>query len=499
MSGFLASAGNMKHDKTLWTLYARIYRDSQEAIMITDRHARIIQVNPSFSRITGYDEGEVVGLTPSVLKSDCQPPEFYARMWAAIHLEGKWKGEIWNRRKNGEVYPQWLSISAVKDEAGQLQNYMAMFLDLTEYKNAASKLRLHAQVFSHAGEGIMITDAGLRILSVNKAFTAVTGYTEEEACGHTPALLRSGRHGRDFYDRMWASLRGTGRWQGGDLEPTEGWRTVSRVPLHHDAARRAWRGHELHWHVQGHHRAQAVGGQAEVSRPLRFVDRTAQPDAAAGDAPGRHGGLPQKGRAAGRAVHRPGPVQVRQRFARPRRGRQGAAADGRTPEAGRPRGRRRIEARRRRIHRRPAAPEACGRSDGNVAADRGANGASVRRGGQRDLHDGQHRHQPVPGSRQGSGIAHAACGPGHVRGQVARHGAAGVQRGDQRRFFCASFGWSGSFGSRPNAGSSGSSTSRRSGWRAACWRAWSRCSDGGIPSWARSRLQSSSRSRRRRD
>ncbi|MDI4648903.1 EAL domain-containing protein [Cohnella hashimotonis] len=214
MSGYLASAGDMKHDETLWPLYARIYRDSQEAIMITDSHARIVQVNPSFSRITGYEESEVVGLTPSVLKSDCQSPDFYARMWAAIHLDGKWKGEIWNRRKNGEVYPQWLSISAVKDEAGQLQNYMAMFLDLTEYKSAASKLRLHAQVFSYASEGIMITDTSLKILSVNQAFTVVTGYTEEEACGHTPALLRSGRHGRDFYDRMWESLREAGRWQG---------------------------------------------------------------------------------------------------------------------------------------------------------------------------------------------------------------------------------------------------------------------------------------------
>lgn len=214
MSGYLALADGMNHDETLWPLYARIYRDSQEAIMITDSRARILQVNPSFSRITGFEEREVVGLTPSVLKSDCQSPDFYARMWAAIHLDGKWKGEIWNRRKNGEVYPQWLSISAVKDEAGQLQNYMAMFLDLTEYKSAASKLRLHAQVFGHASEGIMITDTALKILSVNQAFTVVTGYTEEEACGHTPALLRSGRHGRDFYDRMWESLRSTGRWQG---------------------------------------------------------------------------------------------------------------------------------------------------------------------------------------------------------------------------------------------------------------------------------------------
>jgi len=214
MSGKLAWTGSEQSDETMLPLYARIYRDSQEAIMITDRHARILQVNPSFSRITGYEEDEVVGRSPSILKSDCQPPEFYARMWAAIHTHGKWKGEIWNRRKNGEVYPQWLSISAVKDEDGELHNYMGMFLDLTEFKSAASKLRLHAQVFSHAGEGIMITDTSLRILSVNRAFTAVTGYTEEEACGHTPALLRSGRHGRDFYDGMWKSIRTLGRWQG---------------------------------------------------------------------------------------------------------------------------------------------------------------------------------------------------------------------------------------------------------------------------------------------
>lgn len=201
-------------EETLLPLYARIYRDSQEAIMITDRHARIVQVNPSFSRITGYKEHEVVGRSPGILKSDCQSPEFYARMWADIHLHGKWKGEIWNRRKNGEVYPEWLSISAIRGEDGELQNYVGMFLDMTEYKNAASKLRLHAQVFSHAGEGIMITDTELRILAVNRAFTAFTGYTEQEAVGHTPALLQSGRHDREFYGQMWESIRATGQWQG---------------------------------------------------------------------------------------------------------------------------------------------------------------------------------------------------------------------------------------------------------------------------------------------
>lgn len=214
MSVYRASASAGADEETMLPLYGRIYRDSQEAIMITDRYARITQVNPSFSRITGYAEEEVVGRTPSILKSECQTAEFYARMWAAIHLDGRWKGEIWNRRKNGEAYPQWLSISAVKDDQGELHNYMAMFLDLTDYKRAESKLRLHAQVFSHAGEGIMITDTDLRILSVNRAFTAVTGYAEEEAVGHTPLLLRSGRHGREFYRHMWESILAAGSWQG---------------------------------------------------------------------------------------------------------------------------------------------------------------------------------------------------------------------------------------------------------------------------------------------
>ncbi|WP_240417742.1 EAL domain-containing protein [Paenibacillus periandrae] len=194
--------------------YARIFQDSQEAIIITDRHSRIMIVNPAFVSITGYNESEVIGQKPSVLKSGYQDSAFYVNMWASIHRDGKWQGEIWNRRKNGEIYPEWLSIHSVKDENGILLHYVGMFSDITHRKHTISKLRLHAQVFSNSSEGIMITDKQLKILSVNQAFTTMTGYTEEEAAGHTPRLLHSGLQNQYFYIKMWETIHTTGLWEG---------------------------------------------------------------------------------------------------------------------------------------------------------------------------------------------------------------------------------------------------------------------------------------------
>ncbi|OPH55024.1 hypothetical protein BC351_30370 [Paenibacillus ferrarius] len=211
------------HNEALWDKqtpetfvlsYDRIFHDSQEAIMITDCHSRIVSVNPAFKSITGYDESEVIGQTPSMLKSHYQDPEFYVNMWASIHKDGTWRGEIWNRRKNGEIYPEWLSISSVKDDNGILINYVGMFSDITLRKNTISKLQLHAQVFSNASDGIMITDKQLKILSVNQAFTTMTGYTEREAAGHTPRLLHSGLQNQYFYIKMWERIHTTGFWEG---------------------------------------------------------------------------------------------------------------------------------------------------------------------------------------------------------------------------------------------------------------------------------------------
>ena len=113
----------------------------QDAIIITDENARILRVNKSFTRITGYSESIVVGNTPALLKSGRQDDHFYKAMWEVLKRDHYWQGEIWNRRSNGEVYPELLSITAVCDESGGVTNYIGTFTDISKFKEADEKIR----------------------------------------------------------------------------------------------------------------------------------------------------------------------------------------------------------------------------------------------------------------------------------------------------------------------------------------------------------------------
>ena len=115
-------------------LNAQVFNSSRDGIVITDAHNRILSVNRAFTTITGYEEAEVAGQDPRVLKSGRQDSTFFASMWQVIQCDGHWQGELWNRRKNGAVYPQWLSISAVRDEAGTITKHIGILSDLTESK-----------------------------------------------------------------------------------------------------------------------------------------------------------------------------------------------------------------------------------------------------------------------------------------------------------------------------------------------------------------------------
>lgn len=116
---------------------AAIAFESLEAMVITDAKQVILKVNQAFTRITGYSAGEAVGqVTGRLLSSGRHPPAFYAAMWKVLNESQHWQGEVWNRRKNGEIYPEWLSITVVTDEAGQVQNYVAVFSDITIKKQA---------------------------------------------------------------------------------------------------------------------------------------------------------------------------------------------------------------------------------------------------------------------------------------------------------------------------------------------------------------------------
>lgn len=118
----------------------KIFENVAEGIMITDQHKRIIKVNPAFEFVTGYKAEEVIGNYPSVLQSGVHEKTFYLTMWASLKANGSWQGEIWNRRKTGDIYPEWLTIMAIKDDEGNTTNYCGIFTDLSERKSVEHEL-----------------------------------------------------------------------------------------------------------------------------------------------------------------------------------------------------------------------------------------------------------------------------------------------------------------------------------------------------------------------
>lgn len=119
---------------------SRIFSSAREGIMVTDASTRIVSVNQAFSDITGYTEEEVLGRTPAILQSGRQDAAFYEKVWRSVRGTGQWQGEIWNRRKSGEIYPEWLTISAVPDQHGRVINYVGVFTDISRVRAAENRV-----------------------------------------------------------------------------------------------------------------------------------------------------------------------------------------------------------------------------------------------------------------------------------------------------------------------------------------------------------------------
>ena len=120
---------------------ASVFSNSNEAIVITDAGNRIVAVNSAFTKLTGYASQEVIGRNPGMLSAGRTPPEVYQQMWQGIVQDNGWVGELWDRRKNGEIYPKWLSISVVRDKLGQVVNYIGSFVDISERKATEERVR----------------------------------------------------------------------------------------------------------------------------------------------------------------------------------------------------------------------------------------------------------------------------------------------------------------------------------------------------------------------
>jgi PAS domain S-box-containing protein len=142
-SVFVRDITERKQTENTLSIAATVF-ESQEGIFITDANSLIIRANQAVYTITGYSEKELAGKTPSLFHSGRQEEGFYTDMWKIIGKTGIWEGEIWNRRKNGEIYPEHLTISSVKDTNGKITNYVATFTDITQSQVAADKIKFLA-------------------------------------------------------------------------------------------------------------------------------------------------------------------------------------------------------------------------------------------------------------------------------------------------------------------------------------------------------------------
>jgi diguanylate cyclase (GGDEF)-like protein/PAS domain S-box-containing protein len=123
------------------TLLSRITGNATEGILVTDAHGIIQSVNPAFEKSTGYTADEAFGHTPALFKSGRHDKDFYRQMWSTLNEQGQWQGEVWNRNKSGEIYPEWLNISAVKDSQQRVTHYVGIFSDIHTQEYILDRLR----------------------------------------------------------------------------------------------------------------------------------------------------------------------------------------------------------------------------------------------------------------------------------------------------------------------------------------------------------------------
>jgi len=134
---------NLKAQAEL-ALSAKVLAASGEGIVITDADNNIVSVNPSVTAITGYTADELIGQSPGIFKSGRHDTAFYQEMWRSIRTAGRWEGEVWDRRKSGEIYPKWLAIDVIRDDKGAISNHIAIFSDITERMAARERIEYQA-------------------------------------------------------------------------------------------------------------------------------------------------------------------------------------------------------------------------------------------------------------------------------------------------------------------------------------------------------------------
>ena len=158
---------------------AKVFDNTADGVMITDSNGQITAVNRAFTEITGFHFRDVLGKDPRILRSDRHDVEYYQALWSALQKTGTWQGEVWNRRKSGEVYPIWENISAIRNDQSQVTNYVAIFSDISVMKRSEERL-------AHLASHDPLTDLPNRLLCQDRLKLAMR---RAHRTGHRVAVL----------------------------------------------------------------------------------------------------------------------------------------------------------------------------------------------------------------------------------------------------------------------------------------------------------------------
>ena len=167
LQGFLLDITLSKRAQGELRLAAQVFQSSGEAIVIADAQHRVLTVNPAYSQITGYAATDAMGKTPYALSPSVRSADREREMWAEVDRSGHWQGEVWDRRRNGEVFPKWLTVSVVRDAQGKPVNYIEIFSDITERKEREERVR-------HLAHHDALTDLPNRVLLNDRIAQAVS-------------------------------------------------------------------------------------------------------------------------------------------------------------------------------------------------------------------------------------------------------------------------------------------------------------------------------------
>lgn len=183
----------------------------QEGIIGLNDKLEVCYINPWAQNIVLYNEQDVKGMNFGSLFNDIND---YRLIISHLQANNKWEGEVWNRRKNGDLFQSWINIHSVIEKNKDHFDYIVVLRDITTHEIKQNVTKLANKVLENTSEGIMVTNARGEIISVNPAFEIVTGYSSEDVIGKNPNILQSGIHDRQFYKTMWKQVKEHGYWKG---------------------------------------------------------------------------------------------------------------------------------------------------------------------------------------------------------------------------------------------------------------------------------------------